>query len=70
MALLGMCKVYYRAKRDKKEATCLQKCPFQVKNGAFLHDMGEKSTLVDFFSIECRKVEYRPSFSTGDFTVL
>ena len=21
----------------------------------FLHDMGEKSTLVDFFSIECRK---------------
>ena len=29
-------------------------CPFRVYNGAFLHDMGEKSTLVDFFSTECR----------------
>ena len=32
-------------------------CPFRGQNGAFLRDMGEKSTLVDLFSIECRKFE-------------
>ena len=33
------------------------KVQFTMLNGAFLHDMGEKSTLVDFFSIECRKID-------------
>ena len=28
----------------------IKKCQFPVSNGAFLHDMGEKSTLVDFFA--------------------
>ena len=36
----GMCEVYYRAKPLKVQ--------FTMQNGAFLHDMGENSTLVDF----------------------
>ena len=31
---------------------------FKSVHGAFLHDVGEKSTLVDFFSIECRKINW------------
>ena len=27
-----------------------------MKNGSFLHDMRKKSTLVDYFSKECRKI--------------
>ena len=30
---------------------------FECRMVLFLHDMGEKSTLVDFFSIECRKTK-------------
>ena len=36
----------------------------------FLHDMGEKSTLVDFFSIECRKREYKKGSSYNNNPLL
>ena len=46
--LLKSClRFFYRAKVDKKEANDSK----SFQNGAFLHDMGEKSTLVDFFPL-------------------
>ena len=39
----------------RKKQHAFKSVHFECRMVLFLHDMGEKSTLVDFFSIECRK---------------